>query len=115
MGGKVSLFRFRALVTLDPARPGHEETDEHFPVGTHRLMVHAWKTGTPVHDKLFAAEIWSDEGTPLHAGDRAIVTITVTDDDAPDYFSPGRQFALWGGAGGRGVVSRRVFSNSTPS
>ena len=114
-GGKVSLFRYRALVTLDPPRPGQDETDAQFPSGTHKLMVHAWRAGKPPHDKYFAAEIWPDEDSPLRPGVRAIVTITVTDDDAPDYLGPGRMFSLWGGGTGRGIVSRRVFSNASPS
>lgn len=111
----MSLYRYRALVTLDPPRPGQDETDEQFPGGTHKLMVHCWRSGTPVHDKFFAAEIWRDGDSPLHPGDQAIVTITLTDDDAPEYLRAGTEFALWGGPGGHGVVSRRVFSNASPS
>lgn len=112
----MSLFRYRALVTLDRPIPGQEEYVDLFPSGTHKLMVHAWRDDIwPPHDKFFPAEINTDGDSPLHAGERAIVTITVTDDDAPSYFAPGRMFALWGGGHGRGVVSRRVFSNFSPS
>jgi len=111
----VSLFHYRALVTLDPQRPGRPDSAAELPSGTHNLMVHAWRDGAPPHDKYFAAEIWRDDDGPLRAGERTIVTITVTDDDAPLYLGPGRMFTFWGAGGGRGVVSRRVFSHSGPS
>jgi hypothetical protein len=109
----VRQYRFRALVTLDPAaqgRPGGQ-----YPSGTHALMVHAWRIGQPSDDKYLPAVICQDEERPLREGEHTIVTITVTDDEAPGYLAPGQPFTIWGGSTGHGIISRRVFTNSGPS
>jgi hypothetical protein len=107
----VKSFRFRALVTLDaPVRGGGSQ----YPSGTRSLMVHARRIGEPASDKYFQATIARDRGLPLRPGERTVVTITVTDDDASSFFGPGQAFTLWGASGGYGVVSRRVFTDSGP-
>jgi hypothetical protein len=111
----VSLFRYRALIKLGPPRPGREADGSEFPSGTHKLMVHAWRPGSPPTEKYFAAEFSREENAPLVAGESEIVTITIADDEAPSYLGPGREFAIWGPCVGTGVISRRVFSTSTPS
>jgi hypothetical protein len=60
------------------------------------------------------ATISTDDLLPLQAGDHVVVTITVTDDDAPAYLGPGQSFTLWGGGTGHGIISRRVFADSGP-
>jgi hypothetical protein len=109
----VKPFRFRAWVTLDP--PVGKRAGRQYPSGTHSLMVHARQTGQPSSDKYFPATITEQNGLPLEPGKRTIVTITVVDDQAPAYFSPGQAFTLWGECGGYGVVSRRVFTDFGPS
>jgi hypothetical protein len=107
----VRQFRFRALITFDSGTTGHGLD----PSGTHALMVHAWHLDQPSLGKYFPAVISRDDGQPLLSGQRQVVTITITDDEAPLFFAPGTPFAIWGGGSGRGVVSRRVFTNSGPS
>lgn len=106
-------FRFRALVTVDGAAPGGPPPA--YPCGTHQVMVHAHLPGTPAGDWYFPAVLSRDDEQPLSAGDHALVTITVTDDDAGHVLAPGRHFALWAGRDvGRGVISRRIFVSSGP-
>jgi hypothetical protein len=106
-------FRYRALIELDLSTrcdPGRE-----FSSGTRALMVHARRIGQPTVDKYFPATISQIDQRPLHPGEHAVVTITVIDDDAPSYFGPGQPFAIWGADTGRGIISRRVFTDSGPS
>lgn len=105
-------FRYRALIELDlsaRADPGKEYLS-----GTRVLMVHARRIGEPSADKYFSATISQDDQRPLHPGEHAVVTITVTDDDAPSYLGPGQPFTIWGAGTGRGIISRRVFTESGP-
>jgi hypothetical protein len=106
-------FRFRAWVTLDP--PTGKHPGGQYASGTHSLMVHARRTGQPSYDKYFPAAIAGENGLPLRPGKPTVVTITVVDDQAPAYFSPGHAFTLWGKCAGRGVVTRRVFTDFGPS
>ena len=106
-------FRFRALVTLDV--PTVKGAGRQYPSGTRSLMVHAWHAGQLSSDKYFPATIAEEKGMPLQPGMPAVVTITVVDDEAPAYFSPGQVFTLWGACGGHGIVSRRVFTDFGPS
>jgi hypothetical protein len=109
----VKQFRFRALVTVEvPARGG---PGRQYPSGTRALMVHARRIGQPSCDKYFPASICRDDGLPLRPGQRAIVTITVTGDDAAEYLGSGQPFTLWGGGAGHGIISRQVFTASGPS
>lgn len=78
-------------------------------------MVCARHAGQPSHSKYFAAAISRDDGQPLCPGQRQVVTVTITDDEAPLFLAPGSPFTIWGGGSGHGVVSRRVFTGSGPS
>jgi hypothetical protein len=109
----VKPFRFRALVTLD--QPTVKNAGRQYASGTRSLMVHAWNTAQPPCDKYFPATIAEEKGLPLQPGKPTVVTITVTDDQAPSYFGPGQAFTLWGACGGHGIVSRRVFTDYGPS
>src|SRR5262245_5440689 len=74
---------------------------------THELMLRAESGEKPGYYRSFVAELCWDEETPLHPGDRHVVTVTLTDDEAPVFFRPGRRFTLWsGGVVGHGTISR---------
>jgi hypothetical protein len=132
--------RYRAVIALDPALPG---TPRHIPVTrhpfpvipypnsrvpepalpegvylshTHELMLRSESRLKPGAYRTFSAELcWDDEENPLHPGDRHVVTVTLTDDDAPGYFGAGQPFTLWSGRDvGHGTISRRVFSEHGP-
>lgn len=106
-------FRFRALVTLDPSGDGALGSE--YPSGTHKLMVHAQRFSQPSSDRYFPAAISRDDEQRLRPGEQAVVTITVTDDDAPLYLATGEPFTLWGDSHGHGVITRRVFTAFGPS
>jgi len=106
-------FKFRALLTLDAPAPGRQVRQ--YPSGTHALMIHAWQIGDLSHDKYFPAMILRDTEEPLQQGERAVVTVTVDGDDALSYLDAGQKFTIWGGCGGHGVISRRVFTDGAPS
>ena len=107
-------FMFRALVTLDAGASSASAMQ--YPSGTHSVMVHAYATGQPALHRYFPAVFSRDDDKPLTPGDHALVTITLSDDEAGQYFAPGRQFTMWDGHDiGRGVISRRVFASSGPS
>jgi hypothetical protein len=116
---KVRRFRFRALITLDGTEPhprlprkGRREYPNH----TRDLMVEARPLRGAGCTRHFTAELCWDSEQPLHPGDRAEVTITVTDDEARAFFDAGQRFTIWSGGGvGHGVVSRRVFTDNSPS
>ena len=115
-------MRFRALIALDPAgtrsmlpsrpmrRPGQCYLNH-----THALMVQAARLRSPGRTRIFPAEICWDDEEPLYPGDRAEVTITVIDDEAPDFLDGGQRFTLWsGGDVGHGTITRRVFTEYGP-
>lgn len=77
-------------------------------------MVHAWCDSRPPTERFFPAEIIWEGADPLHAGEHKLVTIKICDDEAPSYFAPGREFALWGDRSGYGIVCRRVFTDFLP-
>ena len=82
---------------------------------THQLMLRAESREKPGYYRSFAAELCWDEDAPLHPGDRHVVTVTMTDDEAPVFFGAGQRFTLWSGAEvGHGTISRRVFSDHGP-
>lgn len=108
---------FRAVITLDPAesRPAalHAPAQQ-YPNPTRALVARsppaAQRRLRPV---LPGGDLW-DSGQPLHPGDRAWVTVTVTDDGA--YFDAGQRFALWsGGDVGHGTIARKVYTQYSPS
>ena len=106
-------FKFRALVTLDPAAPGRDV--RHFASGTHNLMIHASQLGDLSHDKYFPAVIAYDDEHPLQQGERAVVTFTVEGDDVLQYLGAGQHFTIFGASAGHGVISRREFTDGQPS
>jgi len=113
-------FRFRALVTLDEVRPRagalHPAARE-YPGHTRALMIRAEPLRAGVGPaRCLATELWRDDDEPLRAGDRAVVTIRVSDDQADAFLDGGQQFTLWsGGEVGHGIVYRRVFTDYGPS
>lgn len=113
-------FRFRALVTLDiaelPAGPPCPDGLQ-YPSHTRSLVVHARPLRADTGPaRYFPAEIWRDDEQPLRPGDRAVVTVRVSDDRADGYLDAGQEFALWSGTEvGHGTVFRRVFTDYGPS
>lgn len=150
--------RYRAVIALDPARPGPvqaryghgphghggnrrhgplpvpyprstaqtgpgaltatavpvEAEGEEYPNHTRELMLRAESRNRPGSYRNFTAELCWDDEMPLHPGDRHVVTITVTDDEAAAFLGPGRQFTLWNGADvGHGTISRQMYSSFT--
>jgi|SRR5215469_5272033 len=112
--------RYRALIALDPVpaepdalamakRPKTAKRPRQYANHTHALMVRAQSLASPGYTRCFPAELsWDAEG-PLHPGDRAEVTIAMTDDEVPAFFGAGQQFSLWDGAEiGHGTISRRL-------
>jgi hypothetical protein len=111
--------RSRPLTALSPAvpRPARLQPPAHqYPNHTRALMIMARPLRTVGHLRYFPAEIsWDSEGPP-RPGDRAVVTITVTDDEASAFLDGGQSFTLWsGGDVGHGTISRRVFTGNSPS
>jgi hypothetical protein len=117
---QVRHFKFRALITLDPAA-AHPGTPLHpaavdYLNHTHSLMVRACSLREPGHVRCFATEMCWDDDQPLHPGERSMVTITVYDDEAAAYLDAGQRFTLWSGVDvGQGIISRRVLTDYAPS
>ena len=112
-------FRFRALITLDPAGPPtatlHPPVQQ-YPNHTRALVILARPLRHAGSARYFPAEIWRDSDRPLRPGDRAWVTARVTGDEAGAYFAAGQRFILWSGCEvGHGTVARRVFTDFSPS
>jgi hypothetical protein len=115
---KMHQARYRAVITLDPAKP---PAPLHPPVlayqnHTRALVVRA----RPLHSvgslRAFPAEICWDSEQPLHPGDRAWVTITVTGDNAGAYLDAGQRFDLWSGDDvGHGLIALKVFTEYSPA
>lgn len=119
---QLSQMRYRALITLDPAgtRPALPSRPSRPPAKpymnhTHALMVQAPRLRSPGGTRIFPAELCWDDGQPLYPGDHAEVTITVTDDEAPEFLGAGQRITLWSGRGvGHGTITRRVFTEYGP-
>ena len=119
---ELTQIRFRALIALDPAgtRPAlasrpPRSVAQRYLNHTHALMVQALRLRSPGGTRIFPAEICWDDEQPLYPGDHAEVTITVTDDDAPEFLGAGQRFTLWSGDNvGHGTISRRVFTEYGP-
>ncbi len=112
--------RYRALIALDSV-PAEPDTMHVLPVPrqyvnhTHALMVRASCLTKPDYARCFPAELCWDDEEPLHPGDRAEVTITMTDDEVTEFFGCGQRFSLWNGADvGHGTISRKVYSEYGP-
>jgi hypothetical protein len=87
-----------------------------YPNHTHELQVCAHSVRPPGRTRWFPAELSWDDDQPLHPGQRAVVTITVPDEEAMAFLDAGQRFSLWCGSNvGAGVISRRVFSEYVPS
>jgi hypothetical protein len=115
-------MRFRALIALDPAgtrsalpsRPSRPPAQRYLN-HTHALMVQAPRLRSPGGTRIFPAEICWDDEEPLYPGDHAEVTITVIDDEAPEFLDGGQRITLWaGGHVGHGTITRRVFTEYGP-
>jgi hypothetical protein len=100
-------FKFAAVITLDTARrPGGQYLS-----GVPGLIVHAPSCQPPARHQYFPVVVYTDDDLPLRPGDRGIsVVMSVPDDDAADFFQPGRHFALWDGTDiGHGTVAQPLF------
>lgn len=118
--------RYRALIKLDPVESQRgafrSPPDLHLAAipaqyanHTHALMIRAHCLTRPTYARCFPAEISWDDEEPLHAGDRAEVTITMIDDEAVAFFDAGQRFSLWNGAEvGHGTISRQVHTEYGP-
>jgi hypothetical protein len=107
------LYRFRALLTVDA--PAASAPDRPYASGTRAFVVHAYRISQPTRGKFFQAMMTWDEDTELRPGDRAVVTLTVADSEAPAYLDAGQPFTLWGGGSGHGMIARQVYTTSAPS
>jgi hypothetical protein len=131
--------RYRALITLDliekpdtvrrpsvprartapdaglPGRSRPASIPRQYSNHTHALMIRAHCMEKPSYARCFPAEISWDDEEPLHAGDRAEVTITMIDDEACSFFGAGQRFSLWDGIDvGHGTISRQVHTEYGP-
>jgi hypothetical protein len=110
---KVHQAHFRALVVLDQVGV---DTSRGYLNHTRALMVEAHCPGPPGSVRYFPAQLCWDSDEPLRPGDRAVVTITMTDDDAGTFFHADHNIRLWSGrVVGHGTISRKVYSEYTPS
>jgi hypothetical protein len=109
--------RYRALIALDPDAQQNvrKKKAQEYLNHTHTVMVRAHCLSRPSYTRVFPAELsWEDE-RPLHPGDHAEVTITMTDDEADAFFGAGQRISLWTGTDiGHGTISRRVFTEYGP-
>jgi hypothetical protein len=105
-------FRYRALVELDRPVSGSRTR---YAGGTRGLMIHARSLADPSVHKYLPATISTDDQLPFQPGDHVVVTLTVTDDDAPSYLGPGQSFTLWGESTGHGIISRALFTDPDPA
>jgi hypothetical protein len=113
---RVHRSRFRAVITLDPLGEHVGKVQQQYPNHTRVLMVEAHCPGPPGSVRYFPAELCWDSDQPLCPGDHVVVTIAMTDDDAGTFFSAGHQFRLWSGdVVGHGTISRKVYTDYTPS
>lgn len=123
-------YRFRAVVTLDPAAPEGSVRD--FPGMPYTLTAHACLV-EPRRHHYFPAVISRLEEPPLLPAVQTVVTVTLADGEAEAFFAPGQRFTIWAdgvvgraiwvhGLVGRGVItgqvslpSRRAGGDGTPS
>lgn len=93
-----------------PAGPAADE-DEVYLNHTRELVFRAESRDKPGSYRSFATELSWDDEVALHPGDRHVVTVTLTEDDADRFFGPGQRFTLWKGAEvGHGTITRPMFS-----
>jgi hypothetical protein len=106
-------YRFRAVITLDPA--AREDAARGHLGGPHTCYV-----VQPGHGKYFPAAIClEDDELPLRPGIRAVLSAALADGEAKTLFAPGQRFTIWADAIightvvaddliGHGVISHRV-------
>jgi hypothetical protein len=115
-GGVVRQARFRALITLYSLEPRPEALHAAVPQfhnHARALMVRARPLRHAGSTRYFPSEISWDSGQPLRRGDSCVVTVMVTDDEA---LGAGQRFTLWpGGEVGHGTISRKVYTEYSPS
>ena len=112
---KMGQARFRALIALDRLDDG-AAPERGYAKRARGLMIEAHCPGPPGSVRYFPARICWDGDRTLRPGDRAVVTITMTEEDAGAFFRAGQQFRLWSGCVvGHGTISRKVYSDYTPS
>jgi hypothetical protein len=110
-----SVPRPRTAPDAGPSGPRLASIPRQYSNHTHALMVRAQCRDKPSYARCFPAEISWDDEEPLHAGDRAEVTITLTDDEACSFFGAGQRFSLWDGIDvGHGTISRQVHTEYGP-
>src|SRR5262249_2170812 len=117
--------RYRALIALDPVPAEPDALSmpntpimrkrRQYPNHTHALMVRAQCLSKPGYDRGFPAELsWEDE-RPLHPGDHAEGTITMTDDEGSEFCAAGQLSSPCNGTDiGHGPISGRVFTEYGP-
>ncbi len=111
-------FRFRALITLYPADPHSVTPDASSPRYPNRTLALVVLARPLLADdgpaRYFPTEISWDSETPLRPGDRALVTVKVSDDRASDYLAAGQPFTLWSrGQVGHGTVVRKISADGS--
>jgi hypothetical protein len=114
----VRRYRFRTLVTLEPAE--REGPAGYRPNLPRALSGHACCLVQPAyHHEYFPAVISRDEEPPLSPARHAVMTIALADGEAEAFFAPGQRFTIWAdgtvgrtiraeGLIGYGVISRRT-------
>lgn len=109
----VAQSRFRALIALDRLEG---DRAREYANSARGLMVEAHCPGPPGSVRYFPARMCWDGDQALHPGDHAVVTIVMNDEDAGEFFHAGQDFRLWSGrVVGHGTISRKVYSEYTPS
>jgi len=76
-------------------------------------MVRAARLRSPGGTPIIPADMCWDDEEPLYPGDHAEVTITVTDDEAPEFLAGGQRFTLWSGRDVGPGLSPGGYSPST--
>jgi len=110
-------YKFQAYVTIssgqdsDPALPPPVVAAT-LPPGQLRRMAVRGEHHQTHGSHFFNALVANSDDNPDWIGDNhAIVTVMLTAEDAPDYFSIGDHFALWLGHDiADGIVTRRVYA-----
>jgi hypothetical protein len=115
---KMPQVKFRALTALDRAgaHPGAplRLAAEEFPDRARALVIRV-PSPRPRCAHSFPSRISRDDGQAPRPGDRAIVTITMTGEQAGDVLDAGQRSALWrAGDAGSGVIPRRVCTDGSP-
>ena len=84
-------YRFRALITFDPAAREDAAPDHLGGTRTCCLI-------QPSYHEYFPARISWDKELPVQPGMRAVVSVAVADGEAEAFFTPGQRFTIWADA-----------------